>query len=338
MRYFSVLFLCCGLAAQHRVGNYEVSVRPPDGGLFAAEDMRLVLRIVDRSKEDPVMGPRPVIRAEVEGVIDMPSMKGMPKIQETAYPDGVPGEYAIEASFLHGGEYRLTLRVAPPKAEPFVVEIPLEVGDARPEGAKPRYRLEVSGSPSDLRLRVVSPEGPVTVFDLVHEREMHLIAVRHDLRVFEHVHPERQRDGSFRLRHKWAAGGEYSLFADVAPAGKGSQILRSQLTVPGPGAPPPAKDSGLRFETPASVPAKKTVPLTVKIAPAVELQPYLGEMGHLMIVSADAQMLVHSHPVAYQPGEIRFLARLPARGKYRAWLEVQRNGKVIAHPFDLEAQ
>lgn len=338
MRNFSVFFFCCVLAAQQRVGNFEVTVRLPEDGLFAAEDMRIVVRIVDRSKEDPVMGPRPVIRANVEAVIDMPSMQGMPKIQETAYPDGVPGEYALEASFLHGGPYRLTLRVAPPGAEPFAVEIPVDVGDARGDAARPRYRLEVSGAPADLRFRVLGPEGLVTSFDLVHEREMHLIAIREDLRVFEHLHPERQRDGSFRLRHKWAAGGQYSLFADVAPAGKGSQILKSQLTVPGPAEPPAAKDSGLRFETPASATAKRTVPLTVTIAPAVDLQPYLGEMGHLMIVSADAQTLVHSHPVAYQPGELRFLMRLPAPGKYRAWVEVKRNGEVIAHPFDLEAR
>jgi hypothetical protein len=338
MRNLAFLLFCCGLAAQQRAGNYEVTLRPPEEGLYAAEDMRLRLRIVDRSKEDPVMGPRPVIRADVQGVIDMPSMPGMPKIRETAYPDGVPGDYAMEVRFVHGGTYRLTLRVTPPGEAPFSIEIPLEVGDARAERAKPRYRLDVGGSPADLRLRVIGPQGPVTAFDLVHEREMHLIAVRRDLRVFEHVHPERQRDGSFRLRHKWAAGGDYSLFADVAPAGKGSQILAAQLTIPGPPEPPPAKDSGLRFETPARVEAAKTVLLAIAVSPAVKLEPYLGEMGHLMIVSADAQTLVHSHPIAYQPGELRFLARLPAPGTYRAWVEVRRDGKVIAHPFDLEAR
>jgi hypothetical protein len=61
-------------------------------------------------------------------------------------------------------------------------------------------------------------------------------------------------------------------------------------------------------------------------------------MGHLMIVSADATALVHSHPIAYKPGEIEFLARLPAPGKYRAWMEVQRDGKVVTHQFDLEAK
>jgi len=48
--------------------------------------------------------------------------------------------------------------------------------------------------------------------------------------------------------------------------------------------------------------------------------------------------LVHSHPIRFRPGQIEFLARLPVAGKYRAWVEVQRDGKVIAHPFDLEAQ
>src|SRR5258705_12843378 len=80
-------------------GKYEVSLRLPADGLFAREEMEIEARISDRSKNDPVMGNAPVIRAVVDAVIDMPSMPGMPKITERSHSEAVAGDYGIHPVF-----------------------------------------------------------------------------------------------------------------------------------------------------------------------------------------------------------------------------------------------
>lgn len=339
MRIFSLLFICFGLVAQQKVGKYEVSLRLPEGGLTASEEMQIEFRIVDTSRVDPVMGSAPVVRAEVNSAIDMPAMPGMPTISGIAHPEGVPGEYGIHPVFVHGGPYRLKLSVKPPTGEAFSVEFPLEVGDARSNGKRTSpYKLDVSGKPNDLTLKIVGPEGAVTTFDEVHERMMHLIAVRNDLKVFEHLHPQLSDKGVFHLKHEWPAGGDYTLFADFAPRGKGSQIVSSKLKVGGSKNPPPAA-TDFTLTLGALPPTGRTATVTAKMSPVMELEPYLGAMGHLMIVSEDGQTLVHSHPIGEaRPGEIDFSVRLSKPGKYRAWLEIQSNGKKLAASQDIEAK
>ncbi len=336
-----LLFISSILAAQsQRAGRYEVTLRLPEEGLFASEEMQIEYRVTDTSKDDPVMGAAPVIRAKTRSVVDMPSMPGMPTVEELAHPEGIPGEYGIHPLFAHGGTFRLRIWVTPPNGDEFQVEFPLEVKDARPAGQRVSlYKLELGGKPEDLTLKIIGPQGVVKDFDIVHEKEFHLIAIRKDLAVFQHVHPEPSPDGTFRLKHKWPAGGDYVLFADVAPRGKGSRVLSAPLKIKGnPNAPP--LNSPLKLEFGALPKPGRSAVVAVKYAPDLPLEPYLGAMGHLLVVHEDTQTLVHSHPLdeMSRAGEIDFMMRLPKPGKYRAWLELKSRGKVIATQADLEAK
>src|SRR6185436_11207102 len=197
-------------------GKYEVSLRLPADGLFAREEMEIEARISDRSRNDPVMGNAPVIRAVVDAVIDMPSMPGMPKITERSHSEAVAGDYGIHPVFAHAGEFRLTLNVTPPGGAPFIAQFPLIVKDADPARPKlpPVYRVEIKTNPKspqagqsvELELRVRHRDRPkdvVSTFDLAHERYLHLVIVRNDLTCFSHEHPDSSRDGVFRLRYSF---------------------------------------------------------------------------------------------------------------------------------------
>lgn len=341
MRFFSIFslfFICCGLVAQQKSGKYEVTLRLPDGGLTASEEMQIEFRVVDTSRIDPVMGASPVIRADIRSEIDMPTMPGMPKISEIAHPEGVPGEYGIHPVFVHGGPYRVKLSIKPPADQEFSVEFPLEVGDARSGKRTSPYQLKVSGLQNDLSFQLIGPTGPVKDFDEVHERKLHLIAIRKDLKVFEHLHPELSPEGTFHLKHEWPAAGDYTLFADFAPKGKGGQIVGAPLKVRGSkNTPALAEDFSLKLGDLPKI--GRTATVTVKFSPDMKLEPYLGAFGHLMIVSADGKNLVHSHPIGDpRSGELDFSVRIPAAGKYRAWLEIQSNGRVLASWQDIEAK
>jgi hypothetical protein len=286
----------------------------------------------------------------------MPAMPGMPKIEERSHAESVAGDYGIHPAFAHAGEFRLTLRVTPPSGPPFTVQFPLLVKDADPARPKlpPVYRVEIKTNPKnpqagqlvELELRVRHRDRPkevVSAFDLAHERYLHLVIVRNDLTCFAHEHPDSSRDGVFRLRYSFPDAGEYRLFADVAPKGAGSQILSATVKVGGKGSPPPAASDPVFAKRTQFGPRapRKTESMTFQIA-ATDLEPYLGAMGHLMLVSEGAAQFVHAHPDETldgngHNGQITFLTRFPAPGRYRGWVQVQRRGKVITEAFDVTA-
>lgn len=366
MRLWLVPLFAAVLSAQtQQAGKYQITLRLPADGLSAQEEMQIEYRVVDSSRVDPVMGASPVIRAQARSVIEMPTMPGMAKLLENVHPEGVPGEYGLHPVFPHGGEYRLQLFVTPPGEREFSVEFPLAVGDAaigKAKKPKPYYaelratpRSPKVGQAVELVLEVYSRlkgKERITQFDTVHERPMHLIVVRQDLGVFAHEHPTMDADGRFRLRYTFAEGGEYTLFADAAPQGAGSQVMPVRLRVAGAAGPAftigasavsgEAKTGSLRV---TFAQTRYAVGRTMRVECGVvdlasgnavkDLEPYLGALGHLILVHEDGQTFVHSHPD--ERGPLAFLVRFPKAGRYRAWVQMQRAGVVETGAFTVEA-
>jgi hypothetical protein len=240
-------------------GPYRIILRLPVDGLVANEEQQIEIRILDTSNNDPVLGPPPVIRALIKSSISMPAMPDMPKAEEIAHPEGVPGDYGLHPTFAHGGDYLLQLHITPPRSEAFSVGFPLQVTDEIPRRQmRPKpYQVELKHQPRKIRAGVAArlqllvwanrelrdddgrPNGKrrmeqVKIFETVHEKQMHLILARRDLGFFAHTHPQPQSDGSFVMSgFTFPTEGEYQLFVEVAPQGAGSQILRASLKVDG---------------------------------------------------------------------------------------------------------
>jgi len=327
------LMLLLSLAQMAKYGKYEVTLRLPADGLYSGEEMQIEFRVTDTTKEDPLMGFEPVIRAKIESAIDMPSMAGMPVIRETSHLEGVPGDYGLHPTFVHGGEYRVKLTIAPPGGEPFTAEFPLDVKDAepnRPKAPSP-YKMKFDNN----EIRITGPDGQLKEFDTVHEKKLHFIVVSRDLTYFAHLHPELSDKGVFKLKEALPPG-DLRLFADFAPAGKGGQVVML-----------PRKQSGktTAAEDTLKTPAKLTGELipgkTTKLTfdseiPVKDLEPYLGAQAHLIMIHEDAETFVHSHPIN-DPNQLVFLARPPKPGRYKAWVELQLKGQVLRKSFQVEA-
>ena len=349
-----------------RSGDYEITVRLPPGGLYAGEESEIEFHLADMSQIDPVLGPTPVIRGNVEATISMPAMPGMPKFHEQAHGEGVPGDYGIHPTFAHGGEFRLSVNVKPLSGPAFAAQFPLPVQDAQTGKNRSKlaaaFRMDLNATPkspkagelADLQLTFRgrdSTKEALTQFDLAHERLVHLVIVRDDLGTFAHLHPDMKPGGMFHVAYKFPSGGEYHLFADVAPKGAGSQILAAKIKVSGkagerfnlqPNLVVPEQDGDLKIllKSSETIPAMKTVPITFSLKDAATgaspggMEPYLGAQGHLLMVGQDGVTFVHAHPDEKStPAEVTFLARLPRPGLYRAWAQFQRNGQVRTASF-----
>ncbi|HZJ69701.1 MAG TPA: hypothetical protein VFF36_02130, partial [Planctomycetota bacterium] len=226
-----------------------------------------------------------------------------------------------------------------------------------------------AGEPVPLRFRVESPAGePVTSFEVVHEKLLHLILVSDDLAWFAHEHPSIQPDGSFVLAQTFPHAGSYTLFHDFTPPRVGMQVVPVELQVEGgPPAPDPVPlEAGARtrevdgyrvsLQAPSPLLSLVTAELVFRLErdgqPVTDLQPYLGTLGHLIVISSDRKHFVHSHPLpppaaaGEAPGAapatpaagptVRFSALFPGPGRYKAWGQFQHEGRVITADFVLD--
>jgi hypothetical protein len=173
-----------------------------------------------------------------------------------------------------------------------------------------------------------------------------------------------QADGTFELDFTFPAPGEYTLFHDFTPAGVGMQVVPVKVTVVGdaertPHAAELVPDTGATKvvdglsvtlntggELVAGAAAKLTYSITRDGAPVTDLRPFLGAMGHLVIVSRDLKTFVHSHPheAADAPADrkggpdVQFEARFPRPGLYRGWAQFRRGDTVITVPFTFDVK
>ncbi|MED4754531.1 hypothetical protein [Brevibacillus choshinensis] len=61
------------------------------------------------------------------------------------------------------------------------------------------------------------------------------------------------------------------------------------------------------------------------------LTPYLGALGHVVILNESAQQYLHVHP-AHQEEPI-FETQFEQPGLYKIWAEFKQNGKVREFPL-----
>ncbi|WP_324273413.1 hypothetical protein [Blastococcus brunescens] len=148
-----------------------------------------------------------------------------------------------------------------------------------------------AGDATPVAFRILGPDGEaVTGYDVEHDVDLHLIAVRRDVTGYQHVHPELGPDGTWRAPLDLDPG-SWRLFADFTPTGLGENLtLGADLAVPGEYAPAPlpsetrtAEVDGHTVVLTGSLAPGRESELTLSVSqdgrPVTDLQPYLGPSG-----------------------------------------------------------
>ncbi len=258
-----------------------------------------------------------------------------------------------------------------PKVEPAKIE-------TKKTDEKPATKVEFATNPlevkkdeqTELSFTVKNEKGE-TVKDLkiVHEKPMHLLVVSADLSEFYHLHPESQSDGSYKTPFAFANGGKYKLYADLT-TNDGKQTISSfDLNVKGEPAETEKLTVDAKFEQmiggirvemkpDGDFIAGKEMMLDFFVTdiltkkPSTDLQNYLGEKAHFVVISQDLQEFVHAHPISkssdeHNHGDMKMTEHsdatvsahivFPKAGIYKLWAQFQRNGRVIDVPFVVNA-
>jgi hypothetical protein len=234
--------------------------------------------------------------------------------------------------------------------------------DISPRAIKP-------GSKARVTFHVFHPltGARVTDYAEVHDKRFHLFVISRDLKYFAHEHPVPAADGSWTIDVTLPQAGHYTLLSDFLPTGGGPQMIATPLVTAGydgdltsavPTLEPDLEWSkvaeGVKLELTLPRPeliAGEDVDLPFKFTdaktgePIKDLQRYLGAFAHALIVSEDLVEHIHTHPKEMLEGtevvsgggpEVIFDTFFPRPGRYRAWVQFQRNDRLSTVAFTFE--
>lgn len=211
-----------------------------------------------------------------------------------------------------------------------------------------------SGKPVSLAFtpRIAGNATTQVPLDEVHDHKIHVIVVSKDLGWYQHIHPEYQADGSYTIQQTFPWGGEYIVFSDFQPTGEGNQVHRSEIVVNGNSK---SKEvfsvESLTDETNGYTVTLKSeggkfltnnlnhlgVDITEGGKEVTDLEPVMGALGHMVIISADGQNYLHVHPEVVD-GKLDLHTQFEKTGFHRAFFQFQTNGKLHTSYFTLDVK
>jgi hypothetical protein len=217
-------------------------------------------------------------------------------------------------------------------------------------------------------------------FEIVHTKPFHLFVVSQDMEFFEHIHPVMRADGTWTIDTTLPREGYYQVLCDFMPSGGSGQFLTAPLVTAHYAGDLTADSAHLVPDrtfrraagnltatlafNPALPVACQYVHLNFNLSdtasgrPVTDLQTYLGQFSHMLLMSEDLQCYVHSHPINLITGgedsaslpeyiiapdadldairggpQVTFDALMPKPGLFRAWAQFKRNDQIRTLPF-----
>ena len=242
------------------------------------------------------------------------------------------------------------------------------------------YRIDLASrnnplqarQPSTLTYTIKNDRGDVVKnFEVTHEKIMHFIVVRKDLQHFLHLHPVfNQNTGEFSTDITFPANGLYRLFPDFTPHDENPQKLpvtvSTDVTVGDTDenlpmivdSQPRKSVDGYQITStlPKELEKQKEVKYRLTIEkndqPVKDLEPYLGALGHSVILKKDTLDFIHTHALEEKTsneghgqghGEtqqsqtagphIDFATLFPDAGTYKVFTQFQHQGKIITTDY-----
>lgn len=217
-------------------------------------------------------------------------------------------------------------------------------------------RMPEAGRETAISIELSADGKPIESFDTIHEEKQHLVIVSADLSYFSHIHPIYLGKGKFEVKTTFPSGGTYKLIADFAPQGASAMQRMTEVKVSGAEAVPVALQpqtewnasaDGMNVQLSFDAPLKAGKELTLQYAfrdaqtgaPVTDLQPYLGEAGHVIVLSRNAKQYLHVHPLRGTEGSTAaFKTVFPSKGVYKIWAQFKRNDAVLTIPFVVRVQ
>ena len=203
---------------------------------------------------------------------------------------------------------------------------------------------DVSYNDGEARVHLEDVNGTAPELEETHEKEMHLIIVSNDLDDFIHLHPESVGDGVYSAPTE-LRDGHYQAFVDISPKDRNYVIHPNDLQV-GEGDQTPSASLSVSDDLTQDIDGKavtlETDGLSTDSNTMLDFdlhgenpEPYLGALGHVVIIDEDAETFIHVHPTS--DNATTFETHIDQPGLYKVWAEFKyEDAGVLTFSFILQ--
>ncbi len=214
--------------------------------------------------------------------------------------------------------------------------------------SKPHVQVNTFYSQGKVTVEVRDSQNNNVNLEETHEKNMHLIIVSADLENFLHVHPVENDAGDFEAELALSEG-LYFAYVDINPVAMNHTIQPATLDVGEKNQLPEVdwlsikkddthdkEEQGKKISfTHSEIRAQQPVSLHFDTH-GEKLLPYLGALGHVVVLDSKGEKFLHVHPISED--SLEFEAVFPSPGIYKLWIEVRfEDTGVVAFPFIIEA-
>ena len=192
-------------------------------------------------------------------------------------------------------------------------------------------------------INYIQSKKPIDDLDIVHDKIMHAVLVRDDLKHFEHIHPQASGQGVYNVPFNFTASGFYRIWLDFTIEGM-QHIVDFDINVPG-NVESEEKNmlDGLKvnFISSKEIAAGKETELKFEIfdnnnKPVSITEKFLAASAHLIAIDGALEEFNHNHDENFdKDNKLIFRNTFTKSGRYRLWVQFSAEGKVRAASFDI---
>ncbi|MGJ1196209.1 hypothetical protein ACR777_10870 [Sphingobacterium spiritivorum] len=195
----------------------------------------------------------------------------------------------------------------------------------------------------------VTEDGKNVPLEVVHTMKMHLLVVNEELTWFDHIHPEKQADGTYYVSETFPSAGKYLFFIDYKPVGLPANVNMKLVGVQGRQLRQrPERDeklisdvdgytvtllNGNDLKTNMEQSLQFSIEKEGKILKEKDIETYLGANAHIVMISQQDKDFLHIHPMSDHRFPIYAETYIRKSGLYRMWVQFKIDGKVHTADF-----
>lgn len=212
-----------------------------------------------------------------------------------------------------------------------------KVGFIRPD-IQPGKEAMLKFTISDLQTK-----KPILDLDVVHDKIMHVVLVRNDLKHFDHIHPSHSGQGVFSVPYNFTSSGFYRVWIDFTIDGM-QHIVDFDMNVAGNVESEEIDALGglkVNFVSPKEIIAGKETELKFEVFdknnnPIPVTKKFLDANSHLIAIDDTLGEFNHNHDENFdKDNKITFNHKFTKSGKYRLWVQFLIEDKVRTASFDI---
>ena len=184
---------------------------------------------------------------------------------------------------------------------------------------------------------------PISDLEIVHDKIMHVVLVRDDLKHFDHIHPEMIGSGIFAVPYKFSSSGLYRIWVDFTIDGM-HHIVDFDINVPGD---VETEEKNLldgikvNFLAPNEIFADKEIELKFEIfdknnKPIPITEKFLAADAHLISTDESLEEFNHNHDEKFdKDNKVLFMHTFAKSGRHKIWLQFSAEGKAKTASFEV---